>query len=156
VLVGLANHAGPDGTRQSCYAVGLHPCQFIWPSLYRGGGDKEPAGVALDGGAEEGAVRLQADEHEGRGSREPAGLAAVLFAGHDGGEPPRLAVESDDVHAGVHGELGIGPHPLLKDGSGGEAGAGQDPDPVSELGQVQPSSRAALPPPMTMTSSAPR
>ena len=36
VLVGLANHVGPDGTRQSCYAVGLHPCQFIWPSLYRG------------------------------------------------------------------------------------------------------------------------
>jgi hypothetical protein len=43
VLVGLANHAGPDGTRpcprcqparhsqpcQSCYAVGLHPYQFI-------------------------------------------------------------------------------------------------------------------------------
>ena len=26
---GLANHAGPDGTRQSCYAVGLHPYQFI-------------------------------------------------------------------------------------------------------------------------------
>ena len=28
VLGGLANHAGPDGTCQSCYAVGLHPCQF--------------------------------------------------------------------------------------------------------------------------------
>jgi len=26
---GLANHAGPDGTRQSCYAVGLQPYQFI-------------------------------------------------------------------------------------------------------------------------------
>jgi hypothetical protein len=29
VLVGLANHAGPDGTRKSCYAVGLHTSQFI-------------------------------------------------------------------------------------------------------------------------------
>ena len=29
VLVGLANDAGPDATRQSCYAVGLHPYQFI-------------------------------------------------------------------------------------------------------------------------------
>ena len=29
VLVGLADHAEPDSTRQSCYAVGLHPCQFI-------------------------------------------------------------------------------------------------------------------------------
>ena len=28
VLVGLADHAEPDSTRQSCYAVGLHPCQF--------------------------------------------------------------------------------------------------------------------------------
>src|SRR5262249_36094245 len=34
-LGGLAAHAEPDGTRQSCYAVGLHPCQFIWPLLYR-------------------------------------------------------------------------------------------------------------------------
>jgi hypothetical protein len=34
VLVGLANHAEPGRSRQSCYAVGLHPCQFIWPSLY--------------------------------------------------------------------------------------------------------------------------
>jgi hypothetical protein len=83
-------------------------------------------------------VALEADEHEGRGGRKPAGLAAVLFAGHDGGEPAPSALESDDVHAGVHGELGIGSHPLLKDGRGGEAGAGQDPDPVGELGQVQP------------------
>jgi hypothetical protein len=29
VSPGRANHAGPDGTRQSCYAVGLHPYQFI-------------------------------------------------------------------------------------------------------------------------------
>jgi hypothetical protein len=29
VLPGLANHAGPDGTRRSCHAVGLHLCQFI-------------------------------------------------------------------------------------------------------------------------------
>ena len=36
VLVGLANYAEPDSMRQHCYAVGLHPCQFIWPSLYRG------------------------------------------------------------------------------------------------------------------------
>ena len=36
VLVGLANHAGPDDARQSCYAVGLHPCQFSGTSLYRG------------------------------------------------------------------------------------------------------------------------
>ena len=36
VLVGLADHAEPDSTRQCCYAVGLHSCQFIWPSLYRG------------------------------------------------------------------------------------------------------------------------
>jgi hypothetical protein len=36
VLVGLADHTEPDSTRQSCYAVGLDPCQFIWPSLYRG------------------------------------------------------------------------------------------------------------------------
>jgi hypothetical protein len=36
VLVGLADHAEPDSTRQSCYAVGLHPCQFVRPSLYRG------------------------------------------------------------------------------------------------------------------------
>ena len=36
VLVGLANHAEPGSSRQSCYAVGLHPRQFIWLSLYRG------------------------------------------------------------------------------------------------------------------------
>ena len=36
LLVGLANHAGPDDPRQSCYVVGLRQCQFIWPSLYRG------------------------------------------------------------------------------------------------------------------------
>ena len=29
MLVGLADHAEPDSTRQSCYAVGLYPCQFI-------------------------------------------------------------------------------------------------------------------------------
>ncbi len=27
---GLANYAGPDCTRQSCYAVGLHPYQFMF------------------------------------------------------------------------------------------------------------------------------
>jgi len=36
VLVGLGDHAEPDSTRQSCYAVGLNPCQFIGASLYRG------------------------------------------------------------------------------------------------------------------------
>jgi hypothetical protein len=36
LLVGLVKHAEPGSSRQSCYAVGLHPCQSFSPLLYRG------------------------------------------------------------------------------------------------------------------------
>ncbi len=104
--------------------------------LHGGAGDEEPARIALDGVAQEPTVGLQADEYECCGGGEALG-GAVTVADHDGGEPVPLAFEPDDVHPGVDGELGVGAHPLLEDGGGRQLGAGQDPDALGELREVQ-------------------
>src|SRR5580700_520073 len=68
--------------------------------LHRWSGREKPAGITLEGVPQEGAVRPQANEHEGRCGGEPEGLATVAVAGHDGCEPAPPALEFDDVDAG--------------------------------------------------------
>jgi hypothetical protein len=65
VLVGLANYAGPDGTRQSCYAVGLHRCQLI---------------CAIATAVTECKVTNLAGGHESRLPAEPARLVVAAIA----------------------------------------------------------------------------
>ena len=71
-----------------------------------------------------------------------AGTGSGLAGDRGRGPRPRrtglFALEFDDVHAGVDGELRIGPDPFLQDGRGRQARAGQHPDTVGELGQVEP------------------
>ena len=116
---------------------------------------RNPPAIALDRLGQEVGVGREADEHEGGRRRKALGLPAVAVAGHHGRESPTLPFELDDVHAGVHDELGVAAHPLLENRRSRQVRARQHPHPIGELREVQALFERRIPPPITTTSSAP-
>ena len=116
---------------------------------------RNPAASRSTAPIEEGTVRLEADEYEGRGGRVAVDLTVVAVADHNGGKTAPFPLQLDDFHAGVNHELGIGPDPLLENGRRGQGERASTRTRWANSDRCSPSSRAELPPPITTTSSAP-
>jgi hypothetical protein len=68
----------------------------------------------------------------------PINTKAAAVPPPAGGHTAPVALELENVYPGVDRELRVGPHALLQQRRGGQAGAGQHPYPLGEFGQVQP------------------